>query len=715
MAETGSKEFTRVLTQSTGYGIVIGLGAAFAVMMLAFTRLQKRFTRFSASNAAEFATASRSIKPGLICCGIVSSWTWSATLLQSSVATYTDGLSAAWWYGVGGTIQIVAFSALAAKIKMNANGATTFLQIAKARYGAPTHLLFTFYNLVCAHIVTGSLILGASATINALTGMDIYACNFLLPIGIAVYVIAGGLRATFIVDYTHTVIIFVIIYIFMFKAYGTSDLIGSTGKMYDLLVDAAQRSPIAGNEGGSLLTMKSNLGLLFGGATIASGTAGVFCDQGYWQRAIASRPQSTTRAYFLGGISWFAIPWAFGTVMGLSCAALTTSPNFPTYPYALSTSQLSAGLVAPAAAVTLMGTGGAAAILVVTFMAATSACSAEMIAVSSVLVYDVIGTYIKPLTGKQTVWWQHIVLAVWAVWAGAWSSILHVASIDLGWLFYVQGVLLTPAVVPIGLTICWKKMSKTSAFFGTLVGTAFGLAGWMVGCYKIYGKINITNLALIYSALSGSVPALLFSTIATVGLAYLFPSDYDWEGTRAIHMADDNAGTDAHIEHTAQGDKMVGHFDPDVVAPVASRHSHAPPVETDEKNVKGDTTAVSTAPAPESPAESDDAASDYDAVNAKALDRDELQRVFIRAGIISLVFAFIVTILIPLPMFFSHYIFSKKFFTFWIAISFIWVFLAGIFCMVLPVFESRRQLMIIGKGIMGMGKRLKRGTAVSAQ
>ena len=83
--------------------------------------------------------------------------------------------------------------------------------------------------------------------------------------------------------------------------------------MYDLLVDAATRSPIAGNEGGSLLTMKSNLGLLFGGATIASGTAGVFCDQGYWQRAIASRPQSTTRAYFLGGISWFAIPWGEST------------------------------------------------------------------------------------------------------------------------------------------------------------------------------------------------------------------------------------------------------------------------------------------------------------------------------------------------------------------------------------------------------------------
>jgi Na+/proline symporter len=56
----------------------------------------------------------------------------------------------------------------------------------------------TFYALVCVHVVTGSLILGASATIEALTGANLVACNFLLPIGIAVYVVAGGLRATFL-------------------------------------------------------------------------------------------------------------------------------------------------------------------------------------------------------------------------------------------------------------------------------------------------------------------------------------------------------------------------------------------------------------------------------------------------------------------------------------------------------------------------------------
>jgi Na+/proline symporter len=79
--------------------------------------------------------------------------------------------------------------------------------------------------------------------------------------------------------------------------------------MYDLLVSASAWSPVSGNQEGSYLTMKSNAGILFGGCTIASGFSGVFCDQGYWQRAIASRPKSTTKAYMLGGLSWFAIPW----------------------------------------------------------------------------------------------------------------------------------------------------------------------------------------------------------------------------------------------------------------------------------------------------------------------------------------------------------------------------------------------------------------------
>ena len=55
----------------------------------------------------------------------------------------------------------------------------------------------------------------------------------------------------------------------------------------------------------------------------------------------------------------------------------------------LSASDVSAGLPAPSAAAALLGKSGAAAMLVLLFMAVTSATSAELIAVSSILTYDI--------------------------------------------------------------------------------------------------------------------------------------------------------------------------------------------------------------------------------------------------------------------------------------------------------------------------------------
>ena len=114
---------------------------------------------------------------------------WSRRDHPGTLSAYSDSLI---------RVQITFFAAVAAKVKQNASGAVTFPQIVKARYGTPTFLLFTFYALLCAHTVTGALILGASASINSLTGANIIACNFLLPAGIAIYVVAGGLRATFL-------------------------------------------------------------------------------------------------------------------------------------------------------------------------------------------------------------------------------------------------------------------------------------------------------------------------------------------------------------------------------------------------------------------------------------------------------------------------------------------------------------------------------------
>lgn len=61
--------------------------------MIGITKMQGRYTEHSPSNAEEFNSASRSVKPGLIATGIVSAWTWAATLLQSSAVAYKFGIS----------------------------------------------------------------------------------------------------------------------------------------------------------------------------------------------------------------------------------------------------------------------------------------------------------------------------------------------------------------------------------------------------------------------------------------------------------------------------------------------------------------------------------------------------------------------------------------------------------------------------------------------
>lgn len=75
-----------------------------------------------------------------------------------------------------------------------------------------------------------------------------------------------------------------------------------------------------------------------------------------------------------------------------------------------------------------------------------------------------------------------------------------------------------------------------------------------------------------------------------------------------------------------------------------------------------------------------DAASQTTTID-KMPDHVELQRIFVRAGYGAIALAVIVALLVPLPLFFTNYIFSKGFFTFWIAASFIWILLAGGVCM----------------------------------
>ena len=100
------------------------------------------------------------------------------------------------------------FSVLACKTKMNAPRTHTYLEIIYFRYGKLTHWIYIFFALMTNVLVGSQLLLGGSAVVTSLTGMNVYAAIFLIPLGVCTYVVLGGLRATFLCEYVllHTVV-----------------------------------------------------------------------------------------------------------------------------------------------------------------------------------------------------------------------------------------------------------------------------------------------------------------------------------------------------------------------------------------------------------------------------------------------------------------------------------------------------------------------------
>lgn len=110
----------------------------------------------------------------------------------------------------------------------------------------------------------------------------------------------------------------------------------------------------------------------------------------------------------------------------------------------MSATELNSGLVLPYAALMIAGKGGAAAVLLITFMAVTSTLSAQVIAVSSIISFDIYRTYIKKAaTDADVIRWSHYGVLFFAFFAAAFSTILYYCGISLGWTLYMLGKVLS--------------------------------------------------------------------------------------------------------------------------------------------------------------------------------------------------------------------------------------------------------------------------------
>ncbi|CAL5436050.1 unnamed protein product [Camellia sinensis] len=520
-----------VLNQGVGYSIILGFGAFFAVFTSFLVWLEKRYVG-SRHTSEWFNTAGRNVKTGLIASVIVSQ---AATILQSSNVSWEYGVSGPFWYASGATIQVLLFGIMAIEIKRKVPYAHTVCEIVKARWGTAAHLVFLTFFFFTNIIVTAMLVLGGSAVVNALTGVNIFAASFLIPLGVIVYTLAGGLKATFLASYIHSVIVDVVLVVFVYLVYTSSSKLGSPSIVYHHLLQVASKSrvcqeplthngqscgPVSGNYKGSYLTMLSSGGLIFGIINIVGNFATVLVDNGYWVSAIAARPSSTHKGYLLGGLVWFAVPFSLATSLGLGALAL----DLP-----ITTSEASHGLVPPATAIALMGKGGSILLLTMLFMAS----------VSSLCTYDIYRTYINPdATGKQILIVSRGVVLGFGCFMGLLAVILNKAGVSLGWMYLAMGLFIGSAILPIAFMLLWRKANAIGAILGTTIGCVLGIITWLSVAKVEYGRVNLDTTGRNAPMLAGNLVSILTGGAIHAMCSFLWPQNYDWDTTKQITVVE---------------------------------------------------------------------------------------------------------------------------------------------------------------------------------
>lgn len=351
----------------------------------------------------------------------------------------------------------------------------------------------------------------------------------------------------------------------------------------------------------------------------------------------------------------------------------------------MSSSQISSGLSAAFGAAALLGKNGAIALLITLFMAVTSSSSSELIATSSILTFDIYKCYIKPhASPKELIFVSHVMICVFGLVMATFACIWNAVGIDLGWLFLTMGLIIGGAVFPAAFTLCWKGQTRIGAISGCLGGLVAGLTAWLVEAQVHYGELTVASTGGQYPTLAGNMAAVLTGLILSFAVSIIKPDNFDWAITRSINVKADEG---VPVYPGAPPSQLTS--------------GEETPTDASEKE-KVDTTTPGTPVAMTPTHTSLPGETDAEMLEDEAIIRDpaRLNRMFKVALILSTVLSFIMDFLLPMPMFFTHYVFSEGFFKGWVIISFLWVFFALGTCGVLPIVETWG----FWKGVLGRMK-----------
>ncbi|KAI5949027.1 hypothetical protein KGF57_004989 [Candida theae] len=663
-----ASDSVQLLNQASGYGVLVGVGGGFALV------------------------ANRSVGTLLSASAVYSSWSWATELLWCTTMVYNYGIQSSYYYMSGLAVQIAVMAMVGIHAKKKIPKAHTSLEIIELRYGKAAHILYMFLCLTNNLLSCSSMILGAAGAISIIAGnLHIVAATILTIFSVLCYSIYGGLKATFLTDFVHTLILLTVL-CYLNTAVLTN--VGGLDALYDALASFGGSREIPGNYGNSVITGKSQGAIIFG-LILTAGNFGLsVMDSSFWQKTFSASPRATVPAYLTASALIASNVWPLGAIIGGAAIVLESSPKFPTYPRKMTQYEVDSGFALPYALMATLGKGAVGGLLLIVYLAVTSTVSAQMVSVSSILTFDIYKKYINSQAhNKSLILVSHIGCIIFTFGAAGFSIMLHYVGVNMTWFGYFYPLIICPGVIPLILSITWDRQNWYAAFISPILGIVFGFIVWTTTAYKLDGAVNITTLGGQLPALYGALTALFLPGIASVVISLVFSSKFDWTVLQQAHILVDE---DVSSEDTTSVDNVDGVEGKDEIVN-SDKGDRSSACDTEDRgkeeievNIDSDQSSSS---ANNLESQNGNTIAGVVQLTPKQLD------FWIKIATGAAIFILLVTwVLWPLPLY-RDWIFSRAYFKGYVTVGLIWLYSTLLIIGIGPLISGRHTIALIAKNV----------------
>jgi Na+/proline symporter len=447
----------------------------------------------------DFVIANRKIGFGFGVAGMISIWTWAMAVMMSSAQTYTFGLSGLFWFTVPNGLAVIAVIPFARKIRTLMPEGYTIPEFVRERFkNARLAVLVVIVGGLFGSLIEIVINLKGTALVTSnVFGIEPGTAALVALTVVLAYSALGGLWASVststLATLLHTVPPAIIVVAAIHKAGGAEPIWTAVAARGEGLLSVARADAATG------FGITLALGLLT--ATIAG--------QEYWQLAWSLKKKDVSRTFLWAGAWFYPIPICLGLLglvgLGLGVRLETLGGDAAAIgPYLISHLGLPTWLVL--------------AYVVVILSACYSVIDSAFTAISSVFVVDIIKPLWPGIGDRALFLWAKLPMLLAALVAAA----VVLSGVDFVTIVLTSYAIRTAILVPLALSLFWRRMTGAGFVWGTVAAIAIGMP-----------------VRAAYGELLGSLTILAVSTVIPLALGLVSDEVFDFE--RLKHVKDATA------------------------------------------------------------------------------------------------------------------------------------------------------------------------------